>query len=56
MEKNYNHAPLTEEEYLRRFEEETITIDEDWDNDNIADEIAREKLIKKYIRSFNTYK
>lgn len=51
---NFMKALSTEEEYLKHFEEETITL-EDFISDNIADELAKEKEIQKYIRCINTY-
>lgn len=52
---NFMKALTIEEEYLKHFEEETITLEEDYLTDNIADELAKEKEMQKYIRSFNTY-
>lgn len=52
---NFMRNLTTEEEYLKHFEEETITVEEDYLTDNISDEIAKEKEIQKYIRCFNTY-
>lgn len=37
------------------FAENTVTMDDDYYTDNIADELAREKELQRYIRSFNTY-
>lgn len=51
---NFMKALSTEEDFLKHFEEETITTD-DFLTDNIADELAKEKEMQKYIRSFNTY-
>lgn len=52
---NFMKNLSAEEEYLKHFEEETITLDDDYLTDNISDEIAKEKEIQKYIRCFNTY-
>lgn len=37
------------------FAENTVTIEEGYIGDNIADELAQEKELQRYIRSFNTY-
>ena len=37
------------------FAEDTITVDEYFYTENIADDIAKEKEIQRYIRSFNAY-